>query len=515
MADADRSLTGVFHASLTPNFADAGGTLEVMFDSTGPWKTADNVTLRIVEVDVGIMSPYTKKKAPPGEDTRDLFEPEGKDKCLVTFKGSLSNNKFTSTSTKVLDVKKNPPKIYIKIDDKTTEVPLPDKAEERGVFELRLEVDIPDPTTNKPKSKPKTFKSPTAVFVRLYEHFKVHGVKRPVASFITGLDQNPNTRQHSYFTAATKFWKLNSDATVSKKGISLQEIVKTLNKQSAKYGMWGQINIVAHGREDAIFIKLFEKSEDNYFDIYSFMKQREQEEKWDEEKKSKYRIPAPVGIDSDTQIVFRACNAGRSQELVDHIHQEVFGGKGTLYIPKFIQFYDCHSDAFSPLVATEYFMESLVFYRPTKPQDTPKDQALTRGLQEAWDALVSPGKGGDFDEEIKTFKEKNDRQEPGFKSSYDGDIKGWTNDRLLEEFKSKWDEIKSWITSGTSPEEWHIVVLSRTDKSAVFNCTRYRVDRRRKLRTYDAAKKYADRTLMIPRIDNPDHYGSSSQQETP
>lgn len=43
----------------------------------------------------------------------------------------------------------------------------------------------------------------------------------------------------------------------------------------------------------------------------------------------------------------------------------------------------------------------------------------------------------------------------------------------------------------------------------VFECSRRHVDRRRKLRTFDAAKEYGKRDLVVPTVGNPEHYGSS------
>ncbi len=42
-----------------------------------------------------------------------------------------------------------------------------------------------------------------------------------------------------------------------------------------------------------------------------------------------------------------------------------------------------------------------------------------------------------------------------------------------------------------------------------FVCTRHHVDRRRTLRTFDASKKHKDRSLVKPKVGNPDHYGTS------
>lgn len=368
------------HASLTPNVVNAGETLELEFDSSkAEWKNADSVFVRIFEID----------DASP-------FEPSpGTDKLVVTYHGKLVDNVFSlvpppggKPNPDVPAVSGSPPIVKLKVAGATTDVPLPDKAQEQGVFELRLQVEIVKP-------KPKKFTSTVKVMVRAFDHFVVNNTKRPVVTFITG------GRDDAYFTAASEFWKLNADAVVARKGMSLEEVLDMLDKEHEKFGDWGQINIVAHGREQAIKIKLFKGSDEGLHtdkiadEIARFASGT-----------PSTSLPSPGGLDSDTQIVFRACNAGRDTALIGALHGDVFGSNGTLFVPKFVQVYQYQKSGNGPVVANEWFEESLTFDTPTTTAPTGAD--LQKGLEAAWDALDSPGKGGVKADEIKTFTDVHD-----------------------------------------------------------------------------------------------------------
>lgn len=54
-----------------------------------------------------------------------------------------------------------------------------------------------------------------------------------------------------------------------------------------------------------------------------------------------------------------------------------------------------------------------------------------------------------------------------------------------------------------------VVVRQGEAFDVVFACSRRHVDRRRKLRTFDASKTHDQRDLVVPTVGNPEHYGSS------
>jgi hypothetical protein len=433
------------HASLTPNVVNAGETLELEFDSSkDEWKNADSVFVRIFEID----------DASPFEPT------PGKDKLVVTFHGKLADNAFSlapradgKANPEVPTVSGSPPVVKIKAGGRTTDVPLPDKAQEQGVFELRLQLEIVKP-------KPKKFTSQTKVMVRSFDHFVVNKTPRPVITFITG------GRDDAYFQAATQFWKLNADAVIARKQMSFQEILDMLDKEHEKFGDWGQINIVAHGREQSIKIKLFTGSEEGLHtdkigtEIDRFANGT-----------PPTSLASPGGIDSDTQIVMRACNAGRDTALIKALHTDVFGSGGKLFVPKFVQVYQYRQSGNGPVVANEWFEESLTFDTPATT--APTGAALQTGLDAAWDALDSPGKGGTKADEIKTFTDDHDWIQD-FPFTIEAELEGdMTKDDgsamadadLVAKFRKEWQsrhglEGKS-VSWKTKESRWVISVKSK------------------------------------------------------
>lgn len=428
------------HASLTPNVVDAGGKLEVEFDSSAAeWKNADSVVVTVFEID----------DASP-------FEPKpGTSKLVVTFHGKLVDNAFSLTpppgdgpNPSVPKATGTEPIVKLEVGGTSVDVPLPDKEHEQGVFELRLQVEI-----KKPKAK--KFTSQTKVMVRSFDHFSVNKTKRPVVTFITG------GRDDSYFTAATEFWKLNADVVVAEKSMSLQKVLEMLDKEHEKFGDWGQINIVAHGRERSIKIKLFDDSEEGlHTDKIA--------EEIDRHTSS---LPTPGGIDGDTQIVMRACNAGQDTKLIEALHSQVFGGDGTLFVPKFVQVYQFNRPSGGSVVANEWFEESLTFDRPATT--APKNPELQTRLEAAWDALVSPGKGGDRAAEIATFtanhdwvqdfpfeiaaEREGDMTNPDGSAMSDADLVA----KLRKDWESRHELHKKSVSWTTKEDRWTVSVKSK------------------------------------------------------
>jgi hypothetical protein len=410
--------------------------------------------------------------------------------------------------------------------------------------------------------------------------------------------------------------------------MSLEQVLAMLEKEHDKFGDWGQINIVAHGRERYLKIKLFNDSTDGlHTDKIAT-----------EIDRHTAKLPSPDGIDKDTQIVMRACNAGRDAPLIKALHSNVFGGNGTLLVPKFVQVYQFSQQAGGKTTANEWFEESLTFDTPATT--APSGKALQDGLEKAWDTLVSPGTGGVKADEVATFSAKHDwvqmlpvkieaelegsmtkpdgapmsnadlsaKLRSDWKSRHKLDTKSesWNTeaDRWVITVKSKsptknqdakngWslrvkkgtatpmfqhhmggsvsvggkEATNVWLVEADDVSERHFDVelgpnanqIKVTDSKSgeptfvgskplvdgasavftlpvtirfgkaelevrigkkpvdlVFECKRFHVDRRRTLRTFDTTKSHKDRSMVIPTVTNPEHYGTSAPPaETP
>lgn len=322
------------HASLTPNHVAPGETVTVRFDSQEEeFVNAQDVTIRIFEVD----------------DASPLEPRRGRNSLIVEFRGNLADNDFRATGApRVTNVRGTPPRIRIRVEpDTEVEVPLPGADVEQGVFELRLEVRSGRPAA--------TYRTPedATVFVRAYDHFRTQGIARPEIAFVTGASSD------TFFAAAQGFWRRNADAVLIREGISIKEILDVLETEGAKYGPWGRIDIVAHGAPYSINLKIFADSPGT---THEGIIDRELERAMGN-LGPQFLLATPDSIDGQTEVVFRACNAGQTPSLVRRLKDEFFRAAKFVKVPKWIQGYES-----SRAHASEFFMEELEFDRQTKAQ---------------------------------------------------------------------------------------------------------------------------------------------------
>lgn len=447
-------MVAVLHATLTPNVVEAGGKLTLQFDGT---TDVTDLLIQIFEVDP--VSPFEPKSSPGS--------------LLVEFHGEVKSDKFSLTPRK--DGKNNPlvsqgsgagsPQVTIEVvgasGNASATVTLPDANEEQGIFEVAFRL-IP-PKGPKPKSPP-------PVMVRSFTHFKVKGVPRPVVAFITGATSDP------FFKHAEDFWRRNADAVVSQERLSLDEMNQYLQAEGQKYGAWGQVNILAHGREKQISVRAFAKSpEDAPLHV----------DRINEELKSNTPV-IPTTVDAETEVVFRACNAGNEQELVDAIRKTFFPKAKFVKIPKFPIAYESTVAGGRVTAAREFFEERLSFDRPTRAEAEKDEDA---GLNAAFDRLAgvgsppskSPGLAPSANraQERATFTQNHDESFGGVDASLvllenayrnpDG-----TDVDKVQLLRDKWvpqgydKKTASWKTNH---DRWHLVVDTEEDLSKTLTAT--------------------------------------------
>lgn len=436
------------HATLTPNHVMPGQTLTVQFDSEADeFKNARGVVVRIFEVD----------------DASPLEPQPGRGVLIVEFEGELKDNEFVSTKPpKVPKVPGTPDKIKIRVEPSTeVEVPLPNADKEQGVFELRLQVSI-----SKPKRS--TFDAKTTVFVRAFDHFQSQGVKRPVIAFITGASSDV------FFKAAQGFWRRNADAMMVQPDLSIKEILDVLDAEGEKFGPWGRIIIVAHGDRLSVQLKIFPDSPKT---LHEGTIDEELDRASRQSDQSAFTIPSPSSIDSDTEVVFGACNFGRSGALLQRIKDEFFGSAKFVKAPKWLQGYFS-----SPSHAHEFFVEELLFDRPTRAE-AEQDETTEIGRQFDIEKLQSPGLSKDADpavelphfvREFRTPSPNTFRFTLSEKDVTDSTGKELSVPELVADFKDRWDKPprnlhQSPSTFRTLPDRW---TISGT-KSTLTNADRF------------------------------------------
>src|SRR5690606_9560400 len=287
-------------------------------------------------------------------DSHSPLEDAGPSKDIVTFEGSLQDGVFLPVSApKIRTPDSNAPKLLVEIAGGAApvEVPLPDAKLENGVFELGVTLR----TEAGFYTVPSASAGPDPVLVRMFTHYKANNVPRPVIAFITGTDEG-------FFDAATAYWRLNADAVLVRKGMSLSEILTTLDALAPQLGPLGQVNIVAHGNPEHLKMKLFPD------DPRAFLHE-------DKLKDSFHALVRPATIDAQTEVYFRSCNAGLNQALLKRLKSTCFPDARFLRIPKWPQGYESKTENKRDArgkpttqvvtVATEFFLEQLHLERPT------------------------------------------------------------------------------------------------------------------------------------------------------
>ncbi len=430
------------HASITPKgiAVGKGQQLTVALDSNG------------ADINVGEVLITVQEVAP-----RDSFEKGGKaPKFLVSFYGKIVNKVFQTLPTKdgspsIKFPKWNPddPAIEIVIDSITVTVNLPDADREHGVFEVGLEVQTLAP-------RRKLFRSKSPSFVRSFRHFMVNKIARPVVAFIA---LKPGD---GFYAPAMAYWKDHADAVLAKFPLSLKEMLNILEKEKDKYGgYWGQINIVCHGRAHQLQLKGHPKWPTDFMHA-------------DQVEELLAYVPlSNGGVDDQTEIVFRSCNAGRDQQLVDQLRAQVFPEAKFVKIPKFIQRYRRFPGRTETV---ESFLEEITF--DVKGHSAPTDAMIIQaGKLKAFKELRkrSPGlsPSAKYEDEIATFLRKEKRD---FKQTYkdhvnanenamvDADLKSLSNAELVKVCRNRWTKESLHTKSATwrtHHDRWDITVVSK------------------------------------------------------
>lgn len=425
--------------ALSPGSTTAGSTLKLDFTSPA---NVDDLVVTLAEVDLG------------NED-----EPAGKDELVGRFFGKLVDHKFVFVPRKPVGKTPPPnpepnsavpataPRIKVEIGGSTHDFGLPGRAQEHGVFELRITMSAPGH---------KTWRSDAIVHVRDFQYYKAKGIPRPVITFVTGDDK--------FMNAAAAFWRRDhADAVFVRPGIGLEGIVTFLRTFKSKFGAWGQVNIVNHGNIIPMFIRLFDSEPG---EAKPFLDAHKINEAFDPKATRSVATLKPAGLDADSQVVFRACNAGKNAFLLAALNQKVFAGNCPVFVPKFFQGYV--SDG-----SEEFFAEALFFFHksatsPTATEIESKMQSLFTarypGASWATERASFQGSG--------QFAERNDlqhfnrfvtvREDAQFSSlatgakKTDADLRplldaNWTSNNLK-------DDDRLWLTE---PADWEVTIDSR------------------------------------------------------
>ncbi len=525
-----------FHAILYPGVLNnLSETLSIIFDSPD---SASDVVLTLKEVDRW------------GRGSEAVTESGGgSDDFIVEFTGQIVDGQFTGAISRRARAAEGAPILRIHIDgepeDTVYELPIPGARNEReqGIFEIQLEVN------GRIDGRRKSFRTATLAFVRNFVQ------DRPIISFITG--------SRGYFTAASHYWRINADGVFARS--SVEEIFTYLHTESARlgYGTWGQVNIVSHGNESEWLIKLFRADSRTRHVTPQMLRDNAEDE----------RLVAPddTQLDNESTIVIRGCSLGNSQELLDEI-RNLFGGRSTIYAPKYIQWYSYESRN-GNVTAQEYFIEFFYFYVPgtIEPNEATciarfQEKYPDIATDEQWRTMLRdrkyrkrydteslpmyigyadrPERNHNFLQDLQNAWDDEgwENSDDTFRTRYDewnwslGNLQTFSIHRYIDyeerpdedgnifpELEEAWNR-EGWgneeDASGTDFDNWswsagEIQRMRQRDGSVIyrqsFTGRRYRklfTGRRKRIEVRRELRD-ANGNLVVPNITNPDHYGRS------
>jgi hypothetical protein len=234
----------------------------------------------------------------------------------------------------------------------------------------------------------KDWRADTIVYVRDFQFFKAQGKPRPVVTFLTDDD--------NFLRAAAGFWRLHADAVINRPNIGLEGILTFLRKFQSKFGNWGEVNIVNHGNLIPMFIRLFDSETEKFLDAHKI------DEAFAPKSGKNVSTLEAAGLDSDSRVVFRACNAGNNPKLLAAIHQTLLKSACPVFIPKKLQGYTTGAGT-----ADEFFAETVSFFHKSK--DSPSAAVTDANLKADF---LKNNPGGDWDKEKATFNATDIPQHP-------------------------------------------------------------------------------------------------------
>jgi hypothetical protein len=282
----------------------------------------------------------------------------GSDDVIAVFEGRIVNRKFKGKMVRKAEAHKGASTFRFQFegDGEEHELPIPSGRgeKEQGAFEIGVKV-----TSQIRGRSYGEYESPVPAAIRNLPQARGTAKHRPVVTFIAKKD-----RPDRFYKAARKFWEPASD-WLEERG-SLEEIIDFLNANQNKKtadgldfgGKFGQINVVTHANEEGwAQIPLFSREPlASGVDAEKLQKNL---------RDSRLRLTSGQ-LDADTQMVWRGCNVGKSQDFL-RASKALFGGKCQVLAPKYIQAYEYFGLQEGDVVHTwEWFQENFYFDLPWK-----------------------------------------------------------------------------------------------------------------------------------------------------
>lgn len=353
-----------------------------------------------------------------------------------------------------------------------------------------------------------SYQSKSPLFVRNIED------KRPSSVFFT------NGGERTFFTTARIYWN-SSDRKIDTRHpgerdqrlVSQEEIFNFLPRTTT--GPWDTVNIVGHGMK---FANRTDGSNTDFcvlravlFDGYTY------EHHFAyitatllRDHRSNERVakkPDESVLDRNSRIVFRGCQIGTDQSLLDELRW-FYGNRATVYAPKYLQVYEPErpgesvNDHAHPNPYVERFIESFFVFTPgTACPTEPRCLELLKGKYSGrnipdneWISMLrnSRLRRDNPNPPLTIRLQYKDRHPPRTYDFTPDRVAAFNNLSEEDRFYSKsddwsWRQLDPWAPDR---EEYR------------FEGRRWRIDVRRYLRDSRG-------DLVQPELKNPDHYGRS------
>lgn len=403
---------------------------------------------------------------------------------IAQFRGSIVDGKFQGRVGRKGRARRNAPVLKVRFDgqDEIHELPIPEQRneQENGVFEIMASV------AGRIGRRTKRYRTSTPVYIRQF------GNRRPVVTLLTG--------KKGYFTHARRYWRRHADGVFLQTNVqSIFKFVRNASK-SRGYGAFGELNVVSHGNRWEWLVRLFQRQKrrrgrrrtpNPYHLGLATVRQHSNDARL---------LPRPdqSQLDAKSRVVLRGCVLGQNQALLDQI-RTLFGGKATVYAPKYIQWYA--SDSSGRLAPRESFHEQFFYYR--RGHRRPSNRAAARILQAKY-----PGRFSN-DEWLKLLKRKKVKKEkagPG-KFRYDNWPNAPKRDDVKADCRKAFNAKSEDERAGSTFDDWQWKIKIRRRRGrrnyrAILTGKRIRIEVRSPL-------KEADGSLTLPNLANAKHYGRS------
>jgi hypothetical protein len=461
-----------FHMALSPGVMnDLNREIRVTFDEP---ENADRVEVTIWEADQWVVG---GERISEGRRNRDDM--------IAQFRGAIVDGHFQGRVVRRGRAPRGAPTIRLRFDgsDEVHELRIASRGRETegGVYEITASV------RGRIGRRQKRYRTQSPVFIRQFLN------QRPVVCFVTG-------SRGGFFAAAIGYWRRHCD--VLSRLTNVEQILEYVRDAPTQYsyGVWGEVNIVSHGNSDEWIIQPFRpprrrrRRGGTPHLALADLQNHARDQRW---------LPRPEAaqLDGESKVILRGCVMGTNQPLLDAVHS-IFGGRATVYAPKYLQLYSTRSRP-----PREGFWEQ--FFISVPARNLPNNRRLAARFAREYPGQLDQAEANRW---LRSKRSQRFQMGP-FNFVWRGSPSRPTRDEARVELQTLF--ARADITPGPGPlrtgTEWEhfswqiqIQRRGRGTYRAIARGTRWEVEIRRPLLVEGSDHD------VTPDLQNEDHYGRAS-----